>query len=283
MTIKEIIEVKNNQMVKMTPIKERQDIYIPDITNDNISKRNGMVYCLTGSGGSGKTSLLLNMMKSPKLYRNKFHNIYYICPISSFLSVEHHPFEKHEKVYHELTVQLLEQIYTELIAKKEAFVEYESKQKEKLKMKGKKNIKVNRIEGDENDNNSSDTDDEIKELEYSLIIIDDMADSLKNNDILKQLNKMIIKARHIMCSFIIPIQSYYYMPKILRKQLTYITIFKPKNVEEWNSIGKELLNLNKDDSLKLFDYIFDEPYTHLDIDLVNNKCYKNFNQLKLIS
>ena len=52
MTIKEIIEVKNNQMVKMTPIKERQDIYIPDITNDNISKRNGMVYCLTGSGGS---------------------------------------------------------------------------------------------------------------------------------------------------------------------------------------------------------------------------------------
>ena len=116
-----------------------------------------------------------------------------------------------------------------------------------------------------------------------MIIIDDMADSLKNNDIQKQLNKMIIKARHIMCSFIIPIQSYYYMPKILRKQLTYITIFKPKNVEEWNSIGKELLNLNKDDSLKLFDYIFDEPYTHLDIDLVNNKCYKNFNQLKLIS
>ena len=283
MTIKEIIEVQNNQMVKMTPIKERQDIYIPDIKNENISRRNGMVYCLTGSGGSGKTSLLLNMMKSPKLYRNKFHNIYYICPISSFLSVEHHPFEKHEKVYHELTVQLLEQIYTELIAKKEAFVEYEEKQKEKLKMKGKKNLKVNSIEGDENDNNSSDTDDEIRELEYSLIIIDDMADSLKNNDIQKQLNKMIIKARHIMLSFIVPIQSYYYMPKILRKQLTYITIFKPKNVEEWNSIGKELLNLNKDDSLKLFDYIFDESYTHLDIDLVNNKCYKNFNQLKLIS
>ena len=281
MTIKEIIEVPNNQMVKMTPIKERQDIYIPDIQNDNISRRNGMVYCLTGSGGSGKTSLLLNMMKSPKLYRNKFHNIYYICPISSFLSVEHHPFEKHEKVYHELTVQLLEQIYTELIAKKEAFVEYEAKQKEKLKMKGKKNIKVDSIEGDENDDNSSE--EEIRELEYSCIIIDDMADSLKNNDIQKQLNKMIIKARHIMCSFIIPIQSYYYMPKILRKQLTYITIFKPKNVEEWNSIGKELLNLNKDDSLKLFDYIFDEPYTHLDIDLVNNKCYKNFNQLKLIS
>ena len=281
MTIKSINETKNPNTINFKPIKEKMDIYVPDIINENISRRNGMVYCLTGSGGSGKTSLLLNMMKSPKLYRNKFHNIYYICPISSFLSVEHHPFEKHEKVYHELTVQLLEQIYTELIAKKEAFVEYEAKQKEKLKMKGKKNIKVDSIEGDENDDNSSD--DEIRELEYSCIIIDDMADSLKNNDIQKQLNKMIIKARHISCSFIFTLQSYYYMPKILRKQLTYITIFKPKNYAEWETIGKELLNLNKDDSLKLFDYIFDEPYTHLDIDLVNNKCYKNFNQLKLIS
>jgi FtsZ-interacting cell division protein YlmF len=278
MTIKEIIEVPNNQMVKMTPIKERQDIYIPDIQNDNISRRNGMVYCLTGSGGSGKTSLLLNMMKSPKLYRNKFHNIYYICPISSFLSVEHHPFEKHEKVYHELTVQLLEQIYTELIAKKEAFVEYEAKQKEKRKLKGKQKEVI-----EDEDNNLSESEEEIKELEYSLIIIDDMADSLKNNDIQKQLNKMIIKARHISCSFIFTLQSYYYMPKILRKQLTYITIFKPKNYAEWETIGKELLNLNKDDSLKVFDYIFDEPYFHIDIDLVNNKYYKNFNQLKLIS
>jgi hypothetical protein len=280
MTIKEIVEVKNNQMVKMKPIKERQDIYIPDITNENISRRNGMVYCLSGSGGSGKTSLLLNMMKSIKLYRNKFHNIYYICPISSFLSVEHHPFEKHDKVYHELTTSILENIYQELIAKKEAFVEYEAKQKEK---KSKKKIKHENIEGDDDIDNSSDSDDEPKELEYSCIIIDDMADALKNNDISKQLNKMIIKARHIMCSFIIPIQSYYYMPKILRKQLTYITIFKPKNIEEWNSISRELLNLNKDDSLKLFDYIFNEPYTHLDIDLTNNKCYKNFNELKLIS
>jgi hypothetical protein len=280
MTIKEIVEVKNNQMVKMKPIKERQDIYIPDITNKNISRRNGMVYCLSGSGGSGKTSLLLNMMKSIKLYRNKFHNIYYICPISSFLSVEHHPFEKHDNVYHELTTSILENIYQELIAKKEAFVEYEAKQKEK---KSKKKIKHENIEGDDDIDNSSDSDDEPKELEYSCLIIDDMADALKNNDISKQLDKMIIKARHILLSFIIPIQSYYYMPKILRKQLTYITIFKPKNYAEWESIGKELLNLNKDDSLKVFDYIFNEPYTHLDIDLTNNKCYKNFNELKLIS
>ena len=55
MTIKSIELIPNPYTKKMTPIKEKQDILIPDIVNPNISKRNGMVYCLTGSGGSGKT------------------------------------------------------------------------------------------------------------------------------------------------------------------------------------------------------------------------------------
>jgi hypothetical protein len=39
------------------------------------------------------------------------------------------------------------------------------------------------------------------------------------------------------------------------------------------------MNLSKEDGLKVFDYIFDESYNHIDIDLVNNKYYKNFNLL----
>jgi len=256
----------------LKPIKEVQDIYIPDIINQNISRRNGMVYALSGSGGSGKTSLLLNMFKSKLMYRNRFNNIYYICPSSSFLSVKNHPFEKHDKVYHELTVEILEGIYNELIAKKEAYAEYFEKKKNK---KNKKDKIINDEEGQESE------EEEEPELEYSCIIIDDMASSLKDNDINKQLNKMIIKARHIMCGFIFTLQSYLYFPKILRKQLTYITIFKPKNVEEWNSAAQELMNVNKDDALTIFNYVFSEPYAHIDIDLVNNKYYKNFNELKI--
>ena len=63
--------------------------------------------------------------------------------------------------------------------------------------------------------------------------------------------------------------------------MTYTTIFKPKNVEEGISIIRELLNLNKEDSLKIFNYVFDEPYNHLDIDLVNDIYYKNFNKLEI--
>ena len=263
MTIKDITEIANPNNINLKPIKEVQDIYVPDIVNQNISRRNGMVYCLTGSGGSGKTSLLLNMFKSKLMYRNRFNNIYYICPSSSFLSVQRHPFEKHDKVYHELTVGLLDNIYNELIAKKEAYAEY---QEEKKKKKGKK--KIEKIDGQEEVEN----DEEEPELEYSCIIIDDIS---------KQLNKMIIKARHIMCGFIFTLQSYYYFPKLLRKQLTYITIFKPKNYAEWDTLGSELMNLNKDDALTIFNYVFNEAYNHIDIDLVNNKYYKNFNELKI--
>ena len=242
MTIKDIIEIENKTFPRdQKPVKERMDIYIPKIIAENIPKRNGSIYVLCGSGGSGKTSLLLNMFKTKQLYRKKFHYIFYICPSVSFLSVDKHPFKDHENVYHELTYSVLEDIFNQLV--------------------------------------------ELKETEkhpiYSLIIIDDMADSMKDPLILRILNRMIIKARHINCCFFFTLQSYYYFPKILRKQITYITIFKPKNIEEWYSLSKELFNINQDDALKLYDFVFDALYNHLDYDCVTNLYYKNFNLLKI--
>ena len=239
MTIKDITMIENKSFPNQAPIKEKMDIYIPKVTAENIPKRNGSIYVLCGSGGSGKTSLMLNMFKTKLLYRKKFHNIFYICPSSSFSSVAKHPFEDHENVYHELTYSVLEDIYNELV---------------ELKQKEKKPV-------------------------YSLIIIDDFADSMKDKGILTMLNRMIIKARHINCCFFFTLQSYYYFPKILRKQITYITMFKPKNIEEFYSIAKELFNMNQDDALKLYDYVFDANYNHLDIDTVTNTYYKNFNKL----
>lgn len=261
-----INEIENPHKSKMTPIKERQDIYVPGVVDQNISRRNGMVYCLTGSGGSGKSSLLLNMFKDRKMYRGRFNNIFYFCPIASFSSIRNHPFEKHENVYHDLNTDILESVYDELVAIKELA----TKKKEK---------KVKAFESDNEDSEKE----EKHEIEYSAIIIDDFADHLKQGTIQTFLNKFIIKARHLCCSFFITLQSYYYCPKMLRKQLTYVTIFKPKNVEEWYSIANEILNLNKEDALVLYNYVFDVPYTHLDIDTVTNRIYKNFNLLEINS
>ena len=229
--------IENKDLVKNKVYKEKMNIYIPDIPQ-YLPNRNGSIINIIGSGGSGKSNLLNNLFKQTKYYKKKFHNIYYFCPSSSFCSIEKHPFEKHDKIFHELTVEILEDIYNELV-----------------------NIK------------------EEGQIEYSCIIIDDFANKLKDNDIIKQLNKMIIKARHISCSFIFLIQNFYYMPKIIREQLTYVILFKTKNIEEWHKISKELINLNNEESLELFNYCFNEKYNHLDIDTVLNKYYLNFNEL----
>jgi hypothetical protein len=159
----------------------------------------------------------------------------------------------------------LNQIYNQLISIKEEATEKKEKKEKAF---------IDEVSENEEE-------EEKKEIQYSLIIIDDMANYLKEQRINTQLNKMIIKARHICCGFVFCLQSYYLMPKILRKQITYISIFKPKNQEEWNSIAKELMNLSKDDALAVYNYVFNEPYTHIDMDLVTNKYYKNFNLLEL--
>jgi energy-coupling factor transporter ATP-binding protein EcfA2 len=246
-----------NNVKQLKPIKERQDIYVPNIIDKNISSRNGMCYVLTGSGGSGKSSLLLSMIKSKNYYKGVFDNIYYFCPESSMSSIINHPFKNHDKVYNDLTIENLEIIYKEL-----SHVEI------------KKTKTGYNSDDDESDKESD------KEIEYSIVIIDDFADRLKEIDVQKYLSKMLIKARHLKLSFVFLIQSYYYFPKLLRKQITYCSIFKPKNIEEWFSISKELLSLNKDDGLILYNYVYNEPYAHLDLDTVETKFYKNFNLLQ---
>ncbi len=241
MTIKNITLIPNEKLPKkQQPIREKMDIYIPNVP-EGLSRRNGMIYCLVGSGGSGKTSLLLNMFKSTKYYRSKFHSIFYICPNASFSSIEKHPFSDHDKVYHELTVSLLDSIYDQL-----------------------NDIKENS-----------------EEVEYSCVIIDDFANVLKDNDIQQQLNKMLIKSRHLQCSFIFSIQSYYYFPKMLRKQITYATLFKPNNEQEWLAITKELLHMNIEDSRTIYDFVYNEPYAHLDVDVREDILYKNFHRLDI--
>ena len=237
-----ISETPNTGMPVTKPIKETMDTMIPDIV-EGVSRRNGGITLYIGSGGSGKTSHLLGQMKT--IYKKKFHHIWYFCPVSSFLSVEKHPFEKHDKVYHELTAEALDEIKDELTS-----------------------IKEDREEDDM--------------PEYSLVIIDDFANNLKDKQIVAKLNGMLIKARHLNCHFIFTVQSYLYMPKMLRKQLTWVSIFSGvRNKEEWKTITSELLKMSDVDAKQLYDYVFDKAYQRLDVDSFEEKIYKNGNYLDI--
>lgn len=239
----DISEIANDKFKATKPVKESMDKYIPDIV-EGISRRNGMIYLMIGSGGSGKTSLLLNQFRKGGAYHRKFHHLYLFTPAISFQSVVKHPFEKHDKVINELTRDNLQELYDELKSRKE-----------------------DREEDDD--------------MEYNCVIIDDMANSLKEKDVQRLLNTMLIKARHLNTCFIFTLQSYLYMPKMLRKQTTFATIFKPKNREEWDSLNKELIQMRDEDARQLFEYVYDKEYAHLDIDTIEGKMYRNFNELTI--
>ena len=236
------ISERKSKLPTMAPIKEIMSVFIPEVNHD-IPCRRGFVYGMVGSGGSGKSSLLLSMFKSKAYYRNKFDNLFLFVPEGSYLSVKSHPFKNHEQVMHHLTIDNLLDIYDKLNEIKEECIE----------------------------NNET--------IETSLIIVDDMANMLKNLDLAMVLNKMIIKSRHLSVCWIFTLQSYNLMNLTIRKQFTNVSIFKPKNNKEWEVIAKELIPMSKNNILALYDYVFDQNYQHLDIDTVNKVYYKNFNEL----
>lgn len=274
MTITRINEIENKTLPKTTPIKEIMEIYIPNITVDNIPKTNGFIYLCVGSGGSGKSSMVLNFFRK-NVYRGKFDNIFYFCPEVSYSSARNHPFKKDTDnlfISHDLTPESLNTIYNLLDVKKKKYVEYQEKKKQKIKEKPEAYFE------DEEDKEEE----EPPELEYSCLFIDDFADIFKNNEFFPILNKIFIKTRHLCLAVIITLQELKYFPLKLRKQITNISIFKPKNYEDWEDIAKEYFNLNKQDTLTLYDYVFDEPYNHLDVqtNMGSNKYFKNWNLLE---
>ena len=93
------------------------------------------------------------------------------------------------------------------------------------------------------------------------------------------LNKILTKSRHLNCACIICSQTYYMLPKTIRKMLSNITIFNPRNYAEYEAMSKELLNFNTHDSITLYNYCFKEKYAHVDIDLNTHDLYLNFHKL----
>ena len=240
MLIKEV----QNDLPNIKPVKEIMNVYISGI-DQNLPNRNGFIYALIGAPGTGKSSLLLSLFRDKNYYKKKFNNLYLITPESSFTSVVNHPFKNHTKVFHDLTYDILENIYEELVDLKQECIE------------------------------------DGFPMEISCLVIDDYASDLKNKELISMLKKILTKSRHIGCAVIFTLQAYNMFPLVLRKMLTNVTLFKPKNKIELESVRKELLNFNEEKTTELMNYVFDSEYNHLDIDTANDTKRKNFKLLEI--
>jgi hypothetical protein len=115
--------------------------------------------------------------------------------------------------------------------------------------------------------------------EHTLIVIDDMAVHLKNKFVIKELGDLIANRRHYHVTIWCLVQSYLFVPMIVRKQLTHLSMWKPTNRKELESVFNELVYLDKQSCDDLHKFVFREKYDHLFLDINKSGFYRNFNTL----
>lgn len=195
---------------------------------------------IIGRSGSGKTSLLLSMLtnKKPNIFRKQYENIYVVMPPQSRASLKNNIFDKYI---------LQKNLYDDLT------------------LEAMMNIFV-RIEENSNED------------EKTLLILDDVASSLKNKSIFPILQKLIYAYRHYKTTIILLIQTFRVLPASLRKNITNMIIFKPSKAE-WEVINEEMMEIDKKKSRIIYKTVFSKPHEWILINLTSSKMYHKFDEI----
>jgi hypothetical protein len=116
--------------------------------------------------------------------------------------------------------------------------------------------------------------------EKSCIVLDDVACSLKNKELLKDFQRLIFNRRHIGggVSVIVISQVYNVLPLQLRKMVNNLIILNPR-MKEFNLMNDEYFNLDQKNVKKIKDFFFDKKYNFLMYCPDDNMYFKNFNKV----
>ena len=194
---------------------------------------------LIGKPRSGKTSLLYSLFKSPELLKKVFHKIFIFQPSASRASMK-------DKIFNKLPE---EQLFDELDYSNLSGV----------------------IETIKSIN--------IQDPTYShCIIFDDMTAYLKNKETLKLLKELIFNRRHLHTSIYFLVQSWFSVPKDIRKLFSNIFVFKVSK-QELENIFEEIVEKDKGLIPEITKLVFDEPYSYLFINTESQRLFRKFDEL----
>ena len=204
---------------------------------------------IIGLPASGKSSLiktLLNGTPQNNLYNNVFNSVYYISP-SDTMELDL-PEDKIISLDKEPLEDILESIMD--------------------------------VEKEENENDPDDP-------HRVLIILDDAINYISTNrKALNSFKKLVMNGRHILghhssVAIWIVSQKIKSVPLVIRSQSNQVFFFDSTRAEK-EVIRDEYTPLDKKEGELLFDYVFDEPYNFLFINLLipkDRRMFRNFNQL----
>jgi hypothetical protein len=226
-------------------------------------------WVLCGVPGSGKTSLFVNTLISKganRVYRKVFDKILLVMPKSSNKSFKKSPFDDlpDDQKFETFDQNVVDQIM--------------------LLRKGFDEKEIKESPDDNNghlinsDNNISDIPIKKKKRNQNiLLILDDITAYLKDDP--RLLIELSTNRRHLKLSIVLLIQFLYSVPKPVRFQVTDITVFKPANEMDAETIEKEFINLKKGQFDDLKRFVWKNQHDFLFIHKGNETFYKNLNRI----
>lgn len=110
------------------------------------------------------------------------------------------------------------------------------------------------------------------------IIIDDLTAYLKNNDVQKLFKDLIFNRRHYRTSIYFLCQTWFSIPKEIRRLFNNIFVFRTSK-NELTSIFEEVVEQKKDLVGDIARVVYDQPYQYLFINTESQRLFKNFDEL----
>jgi thymidine kinase len=118
-----------------------------------------------------------------------------------------------------------------------------------------------------------------KEKYNSLLIIDDFQVALKDPEILKVLQKIVTKMRHLRTTTFLLQQNFQALAKPLRELASNLIIFN-LGKSQLEKVFEEVIQLHKDKYYKIIDISFKDPHDWILINLhKSRKIYRMFDEL----
>ena len=205
---------------------------------------------ISGASGSGKTNLIVNLLRSNKFtkdrkrklsYRKMFDKILFVSPSAE--TIKDSPLEK--------------------IADDQKFVELNDDVFDMLEEIGE---------------------DAVDEGKHNLLILDDVSSQLRTRENEKKLNQIIKNRRHKNLSIIVVAHKATDLSPALRSNASLIFLFKPKTMREINTIQEEFMMMPKKEADELMAAAYKGRYDFLLIDASLRKgsdfrFYRNYNEL----